>query len=239
MDEQHIPIKKWSKEERPREKLVTKGVSTLSNVELLSILLRCGNKEESALSLARRILSDCGNDFNRLARFSVRALCKNYRGIGIAKSTEIIVAMEIGRRRILQSVNRRRALCSSTDSYKYISPLIKDLDQEEFWVIYLNRANHIQGCERISQGGMSSTIIDIRVLFVKALEMKADAIIVAHNHPSGFLHPSEYDKAITEKIKDAGQLIDIPLYDHLIIGGNTYYSFLDEGMLERKLKVSE
>lgn len=236
MDGQYISIKDWAEDEKPREKLVKKGVGMLSTNELLAIILLSGRVGESALDLARRILSDCNNDLNLLARQSVKELKKKYKGVGIAKAAGIVVAMELGRRRAISAVDIGRSLCSSTEVYAYISPLLKDLDHEEFWVIYLNRSNRILGNEKLSSGGMTGTVIDIRILFRKALEMKACAIIIAHNHPSGSLIPSEYDKMVTAKIREAGKLLDIALHDHLVIGGDSYLSFVDENLMDRLKK---
>lgn len=227
MSEQYLSIKSWAEDDRPREKLLQKGVAALSTNELFAILLRSGKGGESALDLARRILSDYNNDLNILARVGVLELVNKYKGIGIAKATSIIAAIEIGRRRIPE-VSPGKTVRSSTDAYAYIAPILKDLDHEEFWVIYLNISNHIKGSERLSSGGMSSTVIDVRMVFRKALDMKACAIIIVHNHPGGSLIPSEYDRAITEKIYEAGKMIDMKLFDHLIVGGNGYFSFVDE-----------
>lgn len=230
---QYIPMKSWAKDDKPREKLLQKGVASLSTNELLAIILRSGNIGESVLELSRRILSDCGNELNNLAKMSVRELVKKYKGIGVAKAAAIIVAMEIGRRRMQEEVVLTRAISSSAEAYAYIAPILRDLEHEEFWVLFLNRANRILGSECLSVGGMVSTVIDIRVLFRKALEMKATALIVAHNHPGSSLYPSEHDRSVTESIRSAGNLLDIVLHDHLIIAGNNYYSFVDEGILNK------
>ena len=231
MDRQYIPIKSWSKENRPREKLQKEGIAALSTYELLAVLLRAGRGGESALDLARRILEDCHNDLNVLARMSVRDLRTKYKGVGVAKAAAIVVAMEVGRRRAMAAVDVTQSLCSSIEVFNYISPVLKDLDHEEFWVIYLNRSNRILRSERLSSGGMTGTVIDVRILFRKALEMKSNAIIIVHNHPSGSLCPSEYDKMMTAKIREAGKLLDVVLYDHLIVGGSSYFSFVDENLI--------
>ncbi len=236
MLEQYIPIKHWAKDERPREKLLKHGTPALSTNELFAILLRSGQEEESALDLARRILSDCNNDLNLLARMDTRDLMNRYKGIGIAKAASIIAAIEIGRRRKLETARISPMIKSSVDVYHYMAPLIADLDHEEFWAIYLNNSNYIKGSERLSIGGMSGTVVDLRILFRKALDMKANAIIIAHNHPSGSLTPSRHDKSITEKIREAGMLLDIILHDHLIIGSDSYFSFVDAGIMEGKKK---
>lgn len=232
MPKQYLTIKSWAEDEKPREKLVLKGVSALSTSELFAILLRSGVGGESALDLSRRILSDCNNDLNLLARQNVRDLMNKYKGVGIAKATAIIAAVELGNRRNLSETSTPQSIRSSSDIYKYIAPLLHDLDHEEFWVIYLNRANHAVGRERISTGGMNGTVIDIRLLYRKAIDAKANSIIIAHNHPSSSTEPSKPDKMLTEKIREAGKLIDIKLLDHLIIGGKSYFSFVDAGLFD-------
>jgi len=238
MEERFIAIRNWANDERPREKLLQQGVSVLSTTELLAIILRSGKKGESALTLARHILAACGNDLNKLAKLEVGELIRKYKGIGVAKAAGIVVAMELGRRRMLSAETVGYYIHSSMDVYNYISPLLKDLNHEEFWAVFLSRSNEVLGVTRLFSGGLSSTVIDVRLLFRKALETRASAVIVAHNHPSGSLLPSEYDKMITEKIKQGGLLLDIVLHDHIIIGGERYFSFVDEGIIivEKKRK---
>ncbi len=228
---QSIPMSSWAKDDKPREKLLQKGVSALSTNELLAILLRSGKVGESVLELSRRILADCGNELNNLARLGIHELVKKYNGIGVAKAAAIVVAMEMGRRRMQEKAGEAPVISSSGQAYSYFAPLLRDLEHEEFWVVFLNRANRILGSECLSSGGMNSTVIDVRLLFRRALEIKASALIVAHNHPSASASPSGQDRAITEKIRSSGALLDIVLHDHLIIAGNDYYSFVDEGIL--------
>ncbi|WP_251623548.1 RadC family protein [Odoribacter lunatus] len=232
---QNLPMKSWAEDDKPREKLLRNGVTALSTYELLAIILRSGNVGESVSDLAHRILSDCGNELNNLARLSVQELVQKYKGIGVAKATSIVVAMEIGRRRAREKIVLTPLITSSADVYAYMAPLLRDLDHEEFWVLFLNRSNRILGCERLSSGGMASTVIDVRVLFRKALEMKALALVVVHNHPSASLQPSRNDRAVTEKIKNVGNMLEIALHDHVIIAGDKYYSFVDEGILNTSL----
>lgn len=234
---QSLPMNFWAQDDKPREKLLQKGVAALSTNELLAILLRSGKVGESVLEISRRILADCGNELGNLARLSVHELVKKYNGIGIAKAAAIVVAMEIGRRRMQEKVLQASVISSSGQAYSYFAPLLKDLEHEEFWVLFLNRANRILGSECLSSGGMTSTVIDVRVLFRKALEIKACALIVAHNHPSLSAFPSQHDRVITEKIRSAGELLDIVLHDHLIIAGDNYYSFVDEGILSIRKSV--
>ena len=217
MGDQYLPMNSWAADELPREKLLTKGVAALSVSELFAILLRSGVGGETALELARRILADNNNDLNQLARRSVRELINKYKGVGMAKATAIVAAIEIGRRRRPET--------------KRMKSVIEDLDHEEFWVIYLTHSNQVKGCECLSSGGMDGTVIDVRLPFRGALDMKATYIVIAHNHPGGSLVPSTYDELITRKIYEGGQLLDIKLYDHIIVGENAYYSFADEGKL--------
>lgn len=231
MSEQHLSIKNWAEDDRPREKLLQKGVAVLSTNELLAILLRSGVGGESAIGLSRRILNDCGNDLNQLARLGVRELMNKYKGVGVAKAAAVIAAIELGRRRKTESDKDALVIISSKDVYYYIQPLIGDLDHEEFWVIFLNNANRIIGSEKLFSGGMETAVVDVRILFRKVLDIKASSIIVAHNHPSGRVVPSTYDGAITHKIRKAGEILDIRLFDHIIVGGSAYYSFADEGKL--------
>lgn len=231
MSEQYLPINSWAEDDRPREKLLEKGVASLSTNELFAILLRSGVGGESALGLARRILSDCGNDLNAVARLGARELMDKYKGIGIAKAASVIAAIEIGRRRKMEGIDPYPVIRSSQDAFFYIHSFLADLDHEEFWVIFLNRGNKITGSKRISAGGIDGTVIDVRLIFREALYMKATYIIIAHNHPSGTLKPSKDDRDITRKIHEGGLLLDIKLYDHLIVGNGAYLSFLDEGYL--------
>ena len=227
----YIPISSWAEDDKPREKMLLKGVTALSTNELLAILIRSGSGGESALDLSRRILTDASNDLNTLARLSVSDFMNRYKGVGMAKAASIIAAMELGRRRALSTAREEPALTTSRDLYDYLQPLIGDLDHEEFWVIYLTHSNQVKGCECLSSGGMDGTVIDVRLLFRGALDMKATYIVIAHNHPGGSLVPSTYDELITRKIYEGGQLLDIKLYDHIIVGENAYYSFADEGKL--------
>lgn len=232
MDEQYLPMKSWAKDEQPREKLFQRGAATLSLNELFAILLRSGVDGESALELSRRILADHQNDLNQLARCGIRELINRYKGIGMAKAAAIVAAMEIGRRRKPEEAEQKSVVRFSEDAYHYIKSFIADLEHEEFWVIYLTHGNRIKGCECLSSGGIDGTVIDVRMLFRSALDIKASNLIIAHNHPGGTLRPSSYDEMITRKIFDGGNLLDIRLYDHIIVGMNGYYSFADEGKLK-------
>lgn len=227
----YLPISSWSEDERPRERLLQQGAGALSLNELFAILLRSGVGGESALELSRRILSDNHNDLNELARRGVRELVNKYKGVGVAKAATIVAAMEIGRRRKIKEMNEMPVIRCSQDIYEYINSYVKDLDYEKFYVVYLAQSNRVKGAECISAGGISGTVVDIRLLFKGVLDMKATSIIVVHNHPGGMLKPSIQDEETTRKIVNAGKLLDIRVLDHLIIGGAGYYSFADEGKL--------
>lgn len=225
-----LSIKNWSEEDQPREKLMAKGRQILSDAELLAILIGSGNRSESAIELCKRILNDSQNNINQLAKLSVNDLMK-YRGIGEAKAISIVAALELGRRRKSEAVLDKVQVTSSQHLYEYIKPVLEDLPHEEFWIVLLSRANKIIGKQLIGRGGISETTADIKLIFKKSIESLASAIILAHNHPSGNLKPSQSDLNLTKKIKDAAKLFDISILDHLIIGDGNYYSFNDEGVL--------
>lgn len=225
-----LSIKNWSEEDQPREKLMAKGRQVLSDAELLAILIGSGSRSESAIELCKRILNDSQNNINQLAKLSVNDLMK-YRGIGEAKAISIVAALELGRRRKSEAVLDKVQVTSSQHLYEYIKPVLEDLPHEEFWIVLLSRANKIIGKQLIGRGGISETTADIKLIFKKSIESLASAIILAHNHPSGNLKPSQSDLNLTKKIKDAAKLFDISILDHLIIGDGNYYSFNDEGVL--------
>ncbi|NUM31706.1 MAG: DNA repair protein RadC [Bacteroidetes bacterium] len=223
------PIKHWADDEKPREKLVLKGKSSLSNAELIGILLSTGTKTKSAVDLGRELLELAQNDLNLLARFNVNEI-KKIKGIGVAKAITVIAAIELASRRKLEEAIKQK-VNSSKQAFEILEPLISDNQYEEFWILLLNRANKLISCRQISEGGISGTVVDTRKIFKIALEENACSIIIAHNHPSGNLQPSESDKSITKKIKESGVIIDIKLIDHLIIANNKYFSFADEGLV--------
>ena len=212
----YIPISSWAEDDKPREKMLLKGVTALSTNELLAILIRSGSGGESALDLSRRILTDASNDLNTLARLSVSDFMNRYKGVGMAKAASIIAAMELGRRRALSTAREEPALTTSRDLYDYLQPLI---------------GCRIKSCDRLFSGGIESTIIDIRMIFRKVLESKACSIVIAHNHPSGNDRPSSHDITLTKKVQEAGRVLDITLLDHIVVCPNRYYSFADNGML--------
>lgn len=220
-----IPINQWSKDDRPREKLLQKGVVALSNAELIAILIGSGNRDESAVSLSQRILKDAENNWHRLAKLSLKELMQ-YKGIGEAKAISIVAALEIGKRRNMSEALERKEIRSSRDAFELLAPNLSDKNIEEFWIIYM-RKNTMSGVEKLYQGGLDNALVDIRLLLKRLLEKDATAFIMAHNHPSGNLKPSKSDKDLTKKIKGATDYLNLHLIDHLIIAGNQYYSFAD------------
>ncbi|MBK9270975.1 MAG: DNA repair protein RadC [Saprospiraceae bacterium] len=223
-------IKLWAEDDRPREKLAAKGKEALSNVELLAILLGSGSRNESAVDLARRILFGCQNSLLELSKLGINGL-KKYKGVGLAKAISIEAALELARRRPLEEAINRYAVKASVDAYDHLRLRMEDLKIEQCWVIYLNRASAIIHSECISTGGLSGTVVDPRIVFKKALELSASSIILAHNHPSGNLQPSQQDDRLTDQVKSAGAYLDIRMTDHLIISEKGYYSYADEGKL--------
>jgi DNA repair protein RadC len=224
-----LSIKEWAVEDRPREKMLAKGIRSLSEAELIAILIGSGNLEESAVEVSRRILASVNNNLNELGKKNINDLQK-FKGIGPAKAITIAAAMELGRRRKETEPEEKPKVVTSADAAAIFIPLLSDLPHEEFWVLLLNRNNLVIDKMLVSQGGLSGTIIDVRIILKMALDKLASSIILCHNHPSGNLVPSEADKEITRKIKEAGKHMDIPVLDHLIIGNGSYFSFTDEGL---------
>jgi DNA repair protein RadC len=225
-----LKITDWAVEDRPREKLLQKGTASLSDAELLAILISSGTKEKSAVDLGRELLSMVNNNLNTLGKLAISDLRK-LRGIGTARAVTIAAALELGRRRKLAEMPDVLQIRCSKDVADIFQPLLADLAYEEFWVLFLNRSNRVINRMKLSQGGISGTVTDVRLAMKKAIEYLASGIIVCHNHPSGNLNPSESDSKITQKIKEAGNLLDIQLLDHLIISEKEYYSFADNGLL--------
>jgi len=225
-----LNIKQWSEEDRPREKMRFKGRRALSNAELIAILIGSGNKKESAVGLAKRILADFSNDLNELSKLNELELMK-YNGVGEAKAISIIAALELGRRRVDHYADPKMKIQTSRAAFETVKSHFFDLRHEEFWVICLNRANMVSSKFMLSKGGVSGTIADVKLIFKNAIEHMASSIIVCHNHPSGNLVASDQDKTITDKIRAAGKIMDIGLLDHLIISDNNYYSFADNGLI--------
>ena len=225
-----LNIKEWAVEDRPREKMVYRGLTSLSDAELIAILIGSGNQEETAVELSRRIMEKVKNNLHELGKLNIEDL-KKFKGIGEAKAVSIIAAMELGRRRNHSDVLELDKITGSKDAARYFRPIMGDLPHEEFWALFLNRQNKIIDKQRLSQGGLTGTVIDVRLVLKMALEKHATSIIFAHNHPSGNLDPSDADKKITRQLKESGKIMDIPLIDHLIITQGGYYSFADEGTL--------
>ena len=223
-------IKHWNEDDRPREKLALKGRSNLSDAELLAIIMGSGNREESAVQLAQRILASAQNNWNELAKYSIQDLCQ-FKGVGEAKAISIITALEIGRRRNTQEVLERVKITSSNDAALILQQQIGDLPTEEFWVMFLNQGNKIIKTEQISRGGITQTSVDARIIFKRGIELMATAMILAHNHPSGNLVPSEADKNLTKKILEGSKILDIQILDHIIVTQKEYFSFADEGLI--------
>ena len=230
MSENKLSIKQWAEEDRPREKLINKGINSLSDAELIAILIGSGNTKESAVELSMRILNNLNNNLHELGRLSISELTK-YKGIGSAKAISIVAALELGKRRKLSDIINKKQITSSKDSYEYFYTFLSDLQHEEFWVLFLNQANKIISSHKISQGGQNSTIIDVKIIIKMALEKNALAIILSHNHPSGNRQPSNTDISITNRIQNAASLFDIKVLDHIIIADNKYYSFADNELI--------
>lgn len=228
--EYKLPITAWNLDDRPREKLISKGSDSLSDSELIAILIGSGNRQESAVGLSKRILASVNNNLNELARLSISQLT-NFKGIGEAKAIAIITAITLGKRLQVESALVKPIVSSSKSVCNIMQPKIGNLPHEEFWVLFLNNSNKVINTVQLSKGGLTGTVVDIRMLFKKAMESLSVAIIVCHNHPSGKLSPSEADKKLTKKIKVAGETLDIKLLDHLIITEKEYLSFADEGIL--------
>jgi DNA repair protein RadC len=225
-----LPITSWSIDDRPREKLLLKGNQALSDAELLAILIGSGSRDESAVDLSKRILAAQQNNLNQLARLSVSDL-KKFKGIGEAKAITIVAALELGRRRRLAEALEIPKITDSKTVYELLQPLLGDLNHEEFWILYLNQSNKVIDKWLASKGGITSTLVDVRLVLKKALELSATGIILSHNHPSGKREPSQSDRDLTQKMMEAAKVMDIKVLDHLIVTDKSYYSFADEGIL--------
>ncbi|MGB5226825.1 MAG: DNA repair protein RadC, partial [Eudoraea sp.] len=219
-------IKSWSDDDKPREKLVHKGRSVLSNAELIAILIGSGTKNETAVALSKRILASTNNNLNVLGKVSIKQLMK-FKGIGEAKAISIVAALELGRRRQNEKLIDTAQISGSQAVFDLLQPLVADLPHEEFWIVYLNNSNKVIQKAQLSKGGITGTLVDVRLVMKQALELGAVSLILAHNHPSGALKPSEADKKITNKLQKASETMDIRVLDHVIITQNKYYSFAD------------
>lgn len=230
-NEKRLTIRDWAEDDRPREKMLAKGVMALSDAELLAILIGSGNKNETAVELSRRILAECHDNLNELARLSISELCKRFKGIGEAKAITILAAIELGNRRKMADALERKQIKSSAHIFELMEPLLADLLHEEFWLVLLNAANKVIATRRLTQGGTRQTVVDIPLLLKQCLELSAQSVAVAHNHPAGQNFPSAHDNEITTRIKRGCQAIGITLIDHIIVAGKSYYSYADEGNL--------
>jgi len=230
-DDKRLTIRDWAEDDRPREKMLRKGTQSLSDAELLAILIAIGNKNETAVELARRILNECRDNLNELAQLTIADLCKRFKGIGEAKAITIMAALELGKRRKTSDMLDRKKIVSSKDLFDLFEPQLVDLPHEEFWLGMLNGANKVIEIKRLTQGGSKQTVVDVPMLLKLALEKSAQAIAVAHNHPSGQNRPSHEDEVITRRIKTGCEAIGILLLDHIIIARGDYYSFSDEGKM--------
>ncbi len=225
-----LTINQWAEEDRPREKMMLKGIDALSDAELLAILVGSGNRDETAVELMRRLLADCDNNLNELARWDIRRY-STYKGMGPAKSITIMAALELGKRRNLQMAKERVAIQCSKDIFDLFHPLLCDSPLEEFWALLLNQSGKVIDRVRISIGGIAGTYVDIRVVMREALLHQATQLAVVHNHPSGNRKPSQEDRNLTARISKAAETMNIRLIDHVIICESCYYSFADEGIL--------
>jgi DNA repair protein RadC len=226
----NLKILSWAEEDRPREKLLLKGRSALSDAELIGILIGSGTRSMSAVDLAKLILNKVNNDLNELAKLNVKDLQK-FKGIGEAKAISIVSALEIGRRRKEKEPAKREKITCSRDVFDCMKPHLLDLQHEEFWIILLNRANVVTNKLQVSAGGVAGTVADPKIIFKLALEHLSSGIILIHNHPSGNLSPSQTDIDLTKKLREAGKFLDVPVLDHVIFTDNDYYSFADKGTL--------
>lgn len=226
----YLNIKKWAEEDRPREKLLLKGKSVLSDAELIAILIGSGTASLSAVELSKQILGHVDHNLNDLARLSVKDLMK-FKGIGEAKAISIVAALELGRRRKDTETAKKPKITCSSDVFELMKAHLLDIPHEEFWIIMLNRANQVIKKQLTSSGGVSGTVADPKIIFKRALDELASSIILVHNHPSGNIKPSQADINLTKNLKDAGNMLEIPVLDHLIFTNDQYFSFADENMM--------
>ncbi|MDR2086794.1 MAG: DNA repair protein RadC [Dysgonamonadaceae bacterium] len=223
-----LRVRDWAEEDRPREKLMIKGVNALSDAELLAIIIGSGNKGETVVELSQRILQTANNDLNQLGKFSVKHLISNFKGIGEAKAIGIVAALELGKRRKASEITGKKAIKTSRDTYDFFYPILCDLYYEEFWVLFLNRSFGIIDKMKIGQGGISEVLVDTKLIYKGALERLATSIVLCHNHPSGNICPSKQDDEITMRIKQGLELLDMSLTDHIVLSDGKYYSYADE-----------
>lgn len=230
MEQTNFAIKYWAEDDKPREKLMLKGKSVLSDAELIAILIGSGSRNESAVELSKRILISTDNNLNALGKLSLKQLT-TFKGIGEAKAIAIIAALELGRRRRMEESLELQKITSSKAVFEIMQPIIGELQHEEFWVLFLNNSNKVIYKTQISKGGITGTVVDTRIIYKTALEHNATSLILCHNHPSGVLQASDADKQITRKLKEAGKQLDVLVLDHVIVTEKSYFSFADEGIL--------
>ncbi|HRW63939.1 MAG TPA: DNA repair protein RadC [Bacteroidales bacterium] len=226
----YLTIKDWAVEDRPREKLLKKGVQSLSDAEIIALLIGSGTRNESAVDLSKKVLKYADNNLNELGKLGIAELTK-LKGIGEAKAITILAALELGRRRKISEIIEKQKITQSKDIFELFQPILGDLPHEEFWVLFLNRSNRIIERTKISQGGVAGTVIDIKIILKQAIEKLASSLILCHNHPSGNKMPSNADDSITEKLKKGAELIDLKVLDHIIVADVDYYSYADEGRI--------
>jgi len=226
----NLKIKDWALEDRPREKLIKKGVQSLSDAEIIALLIGSGSRNETAVELSKKVLKSVNNNLNELGKLSVDDLIK-MKGIGEAKAITILAALELGKRRKISEIITKNKITQSKDVFELFQPILGDLPHEEFWVLLLNRSNRIIEKIKISQGGVAGTVTDIKIILKQAIEKLASSVILCHNHPSGNKNPSKADDSITQKLKQGSELLDIQVLDHIIIADMEYYSYADEGKL--------
>ena len=226
-----MKIKEWAEEDRPREKMLLKGIASLSDAELLAILIGSGNNSETAVQLSKRILSSVDNNLNALGKLSIKELTTKFKGIGTVKAILINAALELGKRRNAHNPIQRPYIRTSKEVYELLHPILCDLPHEELWIVLTNRSSKVIEKLKISQGGTSETSADLRIILKAAINALAAGIIVCHNHPSGNIRPSHQDDLLTQRLKSAAQLIEINLLDHIVLCDGNYYSYADEGRL--------
>ena len=225
-----LRLKEWAEEDRPREKMLLKGASSLSDAELMAILIGSGNSDETAVQLSQRILNNASNNLNTLGKFSVKELME-YKGIGEAKAITIVAAMELGRRKSVAEPEKRKLIRSSNDAFQIFYPILCDIPHEELWIALTNHAGKVIEKHKVSQGGLGETSADLRFIMKAAINATCHGIILCHNHPSGNIKPSQNDDTLTSRLGKAAQLMNMQLLDHIIICDKYYYSYADEGRL--------
>ncbi len=229
-DKKFLTIKQWKEDDRPREKMLDKGKASLSDAELIAIIIGTGNREESAVALSKRILLRFDHNLNALATMTIDDLMA-FKGIGKSKAVSIMSAMELGKRRSMEHAKEKKTVNSSVAAFEIMQPFIGDLLHEEFWILFLNNANNLLDKSQLSKGGIHATLVDVRLIFKKAISKGATSIILCHNHPSGSLTPSHSDLQLTKKIIKGGELLDIKVLDHIIVSQHGYFSFADENRM--------